>query len=294
VVVDRAAPPSARHLEAALFEPNQPQQAAAGVVELIEASDRAEEAARRCAGSRRIVRDGYRPAEVAVIARNLSEYRSFLIEVAAEFGLPLRLEGGERVTRNPAVAALLSLLALPVNHWPYRGVIEAWRSPYFDWTLMDLAAGDADRLALVARDNSIVRGADQWLETLQRLSQAAADDAGEDAVSPVPRGAEADRLRRVFAAFLDRVMPVPTATWRDYAAFVEDLIGDDPTIERGDDADAEANDLSLNLLRGALNNPETARRDRAALRACKDAARPGAGGRHAGRSATDRVRAFSR
>lgn len=267
-----ARPPVLQHLEAALFEPNQPQHAA-DVVELIEASDRSEEvrAALRWLKTR-IVRDGYRPAEVAVIARNLSEYRSSLIEVAAEFGLPLRWEGGERVTHNPAATALLSLLALPVNQWPYRGVIEAWRSPYFDWASIQLAAGDADRLALAAREHSIVRDADYWLDTLQRLSQVTADKDTEDVARHAPQGEEADRLAQIFKAFVERLTPGAAATWREYTAFIEDLIGDDPTIEHVDDAD-QAYDHSLNLLRCALNNPETARRDRAAIRAVKEVLR---------------------
>ena len=263
-----------QHLADALFEPNQPRRPADDVIELIEASDRAEEvrAALRWLKAR-IVREGYRPAEVAVIARNLTEYRSFLIEVAAEFGLPLRLEGGERVTRNPAIAALLSVLALPVNDWSYRAVIEAWRSPYFDWSLIGLAAGDADRLARAARETTIVRGANQWLDALQRLAQAAPEQDTDEPASAGPRGAAADRLRQQFADFVDRLTPPPAATWREYAAFVENLMGDDPSIEHADAADETATPDSLHLIRCALDNPETARRDRAAVRAFKEALR---------------------
>jgi ATP-dependent helicase/DNAse subunit B len=270
---DRPARPQVlQHLEAALFEPNQLQKAA-DVVELSEASDRSEEArvALRWLKAR-IVRDGYRPAEVAVIARNLAEYRAVLAETAMEYGLPLRIEGGEPVTRNPAVATLLSVLTLPVDQWPYRGVIEAWRSPYFDWAPIHLEVGDADRLAVAARAHNIVRGADQWLDTLRRLSQVINEDNDEEITRRVPQGEEADRLAHIFAAFVERLTPAETATWREYTAFIEDLIGDDPTIERGDDANPEG-DQSLNLLRCALNNPETARRDRAAIRAVKEVLR---------------------
>ena len=271
---DRPARPAVlQHLEAALFEPNQPSHSGEGVIELIETSDRSEEvrAALRWLKAR-IVRDGYRPAEVAVIARDLTEYRSFLIEVAVEFGLPLHLADGERLTRNPAVAALLNLLSLPITEWPYRAVLDAWRCPYFDWSLIDLQAGDADRLALVAREHSIVRGAEHWLDTLHRLSQATPDTDDDDSMTGL-RGAAADRLRRVFAAGVDQLTPAPTATWRDYAAFIEDLIGADPTITPGTEADDETADHSLKMVQCALANPETAWRDRAALRAFKEVLR---------------------
>ena len=86
--------------------------------------------------------DGCRPGEVALLARNVAPYRPFIQQTAAEFGLPIRLVDGLPLRENPAVAALLGLLqmALPNStgelSLPRRAVVEAWRSPYFDWSTL--------------------------------------------------------------------------------------------------------------------------------------------------------------
>ena len=94
--------------------------------------------------------------EVAILARSLEAYRPFLIEVAAEFGMPLHLVGGAPLIDNPAIASFLSLLSLPILDWPRRQIIEAWRSPYFVWPAQGITAPDAatlgSRLAHWPRD----------------------------------------------------------------------------------------------------------------------------------------------
>lgn len=82
----------------------------------------------------RIVRDGMKISDVGILTRELEPYRPFLEETAAEFGIPLRIVGGQPLIENPAVAALLTLLSLPAEGWPRRAMLESWRSPYFDWT----------------------------------------------------------------------------------------------------------------------------------------------------------------
>jgi hypothetical protein len=71
---------------------------------------------------------------------------------------------GSQPRENPAVAALLGLLqmALPNSagelSLPRRAVVEAWRSPYFAWSMLaddgaspGIEPGDADDLDAVAR-----------------------------------------------------------------------------------------------------------------------------------------------
>ena len=84
--------------------------------------------------------DGCRPGEVALLARDVAPYRPFIQQTAAEFGLPIRLVDGLPLRENPAVAALLDLLQLALPNptgelsLARRAVVEAWRSPYFDWS----------------------------------------------------------------------------------------------------------------------------------------------------------------
>lgn len=271
------------HLEASLFEPSPQKRPADGAVTFIEAQNRSQEvrAALRWIKAR-LVRDGMAAHEVAVIARDLAPYRPFLQETAAEFGLPLRLAEGADLLTNPAVAALLSLLSLPVLDWPRRQVVDAWRNPYFDWSSLgadSIGPGDADRLDTAARAGLTIQGLAQWNEALDRLAlmkpatEAIVED--EDLAPPeVPAGAEAAALRRKFRAFVGRVTPPPEATVRDYAAFVEDLVGDDPKLATHfQSAENAVGEGSLGVVARAWESSPTAQRDVAALRAFKDVLR---------------------
>jgi len=351
-------PPPLVHLESHLFEPSPTPVPANGTVEFIEAQNRRQEvrAALRWLKAR-VVQDGVSPREVALMARDLGAYRPFLEETAAEFGLPLQLAVGADLLSNPAVAALLSLLSVPILDWPRRPVVEALASPYFDWGIPnppapfpareggdspprfgegpgerslaarpDVAAreggdspprfgeglgerslaarpdaparegGDsplrfgegpgegslAARLDAAARAGRVIQGLDQWHEALDRLAQAApeAGAAGEEenvVPSDLPTGDEASTLRRAFDRFVARLTPPPHATVRDYVAWVEQLVGDDPALAHQSAAPGDAD--SLHIVARArevgekLGGRPFARRDVAALRAFKDVLR---------------------
>ena len=252
-------------LEERLFENQQSKINNQQSIEFIEAQNRSEEsrAALRWI-KQRLVHDGLPLNEVAILARSLEAYRPFLIEVAAEFGMPLHLVGGTPLIDNPAIAALLSLLSLPVLDWPRRQLLEAWRNPYFAWPALGITAPDTATLDHISRLGRVIGGGDQWREAFQMLTQTQANAATDDedqAASVVPADAAA-LLKRKFEAFVDALTPPTQATLHDYAAFVEDLIGDPET-------DAEG----VGLVAQLRQNPHTFDRDFAALQAFKDALR---------------------
>jgi ATP-dependent helicase/DNAse subunit B len=285
------------HLEANLFAgrpPSPPNQQSEitnqGSVEFLEAQTRTEEvrAALRWVKAR-IGRGGLGLDQVAVLARNLDPYRPFLEETAAEFGMPLRVIGGMPLAQNPAVAAILSLLSLPALDWPRRQVLEAWRSPYFDWSAQDIEPGDAARLEAASRQGRVVSGLSQWqqafdlLESQKPLDEALLDE--EDvAVGAGPVGAglgpahsdsalphPTPTLRQKFDAFVAQLTPPLQGTIRTHIAFVESLIGPDPASPTPALATDESD--SLNVVSRARANPSTQDRDLAALRGLKDVLR---------------------
>ena len=234
-------------------------------IEFLEAQNRSEESrAALCWIKQRLVHDDLQLDEVAILARSLEAYRPFLIEVAAEFGMPLHLVGGTPLIDNPAIASFLSLLSLPVLDWPCRPIIEAWRSPYFAWPAQSITAPDAATLDHVSRIGRVIGGVDQWHEAFQMLtrtqSNAVPDD--EDQTASVISPVDAALLHRKFEAFVDALTPPAQATLRDYAAFIEDLIGDPETDGSG-----------VGLVVQLRQNPHTFDRDFAALQAFKDALR---------------------
>lgn len=289
------ATPTLGHLATNLFT-NQGTQAVAadGTVHLIEAPDQVAEvrAALRWL-KERLVLDGRSPQEVALLARDVTPYRPFIVQTAKEFGLPIRLVDGLPLARNPAVAALLDLLrlALPEGNGggpalPRRLVIAAWRSPYFDWSggtpddgnigSATVRPGDADVLDRVARHGRVIGGMAQWQAALEALSQRRSNGEAEETVplpAELPTGAEAQQLQARFDRFWQHIAPpVSASTIRHFVSWLEYLIGPDP--ESSSDGHSMATDPgSLNIVAQARVEPTTAERDVAALNSLKDVLR---------------------
>ncbi|MEK7787941.1 MAG: hypothetical protein AAB658_21255, partial [Chloroflexota bacterium] len=217
-----------------------------------------------------IVEAGAPIGETAIFARALDPYRPFLEETAREFGLPLRLVGGSPLAESPVVSALLALLSLPVVHpWRPRGLLAAWRSPYFDWPALSIDPTHAATLDAVSRLGRVVEGLDQWREALARHSQPPAetlDDEPENVAPSLPVEAVA-AARAAFEKLATRLTPPARASLRDYVAFVEDLIGDDPTLPAPRFGQPKAGPDSLNIVARAVaaSDLSTAARDLAAL-----------------------------
>jgi hypothetical protein len=181
------------HLEARLFENEAERMDAGKTVEPIEAPNHAEEvgAALRWLKKQVVERD-VSLDRLALLARDVALCRPSVRQIAAEFGLAERssalvhIYAGQPLAGNPSVAALMDLLpmtlpaepaeARPLDAtgartepaFPPRLVIEAWRSPYFDWSARDVAHGgtgedDGTPIGIDSGDTGwAARG--QWLE----------------------------------------------------------------------------------------------------------------------------------
>jgi len=221
----------------------------------------------------RVVRDGMKLSEVAVLARDLEPYRPFLEEIAAEFGIPLRIVGGQPLIENPAVAALMNLLSLPVNDFLRRAMLDSWRSPYFDFSELGIDSREASATMLdeISRAGRVVQGLSQWRESfaMWEKRKVVADD--EEGNSPLPQG-EGLRVWENFESFLELLTPPSHADVKEYVAFVESLIGDDPAVHPSPKGRGNGGE-GLRVVTSARANPATSERDVAALRAFKDVLR---------------------
>jgi ATP-dependent helicase/nuclease subunit B len=281
---DRRAPAIA-HLEAALYAGDTPQCPANGALVLVAAPDREGEvraALRWLKG--RLIADGARPGEVALLARKMEAYRPYVRQVAAEYGLPVHMVGGLPLHGNPAVAALLDLLRLALpggDAFAWRPTVEAWRCPIFDWETctapdadvpIGITAGDAEALDWVARWGSVLGGLAQWREAFDLLVGIQPEEALDEDLPPMPSvlptGARAQLLRTKFEHFAHRVTPPPGAqTSPAFVGWIEGLIGDP-------EADGEGPVTDLGVARRILDGPAALRdRDLAALNALKDVLR---------------------
>lgn len=279
------------HLESALFRPGAGRVPAGGAVACLEAHNRPAEARAALRWLKALlVREGYRLEEVALLVRNLEPYRPYLEEVAAEFGLPLHLAAGRPLATNPAVAALLNLLALPATGWPRRPLLDALACPYFDWSAAGIGPAEVRGLAAAARSGVVIAGLDQWRAALTRLaslgrrqgaesgpahSADAAQVDDEDLASPEAIAGETARKLLVrLEAVIARLTPPAGGSVRQIVAFVENLIGRDPRLagRLGSDGDAEDDSLQV-VARARAGLAHTAESDVAALRRFKDVLR---------------------
>jgi hypothetical protein len=171
-------------------------------------------------------------------------------------GLPL--------SSSPVVAALLDLLRLLLPggrepSLPRRLVVEAWRSPYFDWSALahPIQPGDAARLDAIARYGRVIRGLSQWREALQQLAAT-----NENLETTLTRAGEQEELsgaqppgshvvRRLEAVFHDfhtsLAPPARIQTMAGFVRWLETLIGRDPLQENSAQANTQTL-ISLNIV----------------------------------------------
>jgi len=275
------------HLEANLYRSDADTVDAWGTLELVEAPDRAAEvrAALRWLKAR-LVEDDMLPGDVALLARSITPYRPFIMETLEEFGMPAHLEDGLPLRSNPAIAALLDLLRLmlprsetdPQPALDRRRVVEAWRSPYFDWSAevdgesIGISLQDADALDAVARWGRVIGGLSQWEEVLSDLAaqteETSAGDEERGRPADVPVGTTARSLERKFQSFVQRLRPPEGQhSYRKFVRWLEDLIGGDPESEPSRYASPEEPTSLRMVQRARAASDPLADRDLATLRA---------------------------
>ena len=272
--------PALAHLERSLFSDDSQPEPAGDAVALVAAPDREAEVR---AGLRwlkqRVVHDGMKASEVALLCRSIEPYRAFIDQTAREFGLPLHVVGGLPLRSNPAVTAVLDLLRLIVpgdGHLAWRPTVASWRSPYLDWnTCLGIRPEDAEALDWVARWGSVIAGLDHWEEAFGLLLAAYASERIDDQVEPgaseiLPAGVEIGTLWRKFQGFLSCVTPPQgNQRCRDFVSWVEDLIGEAPRP-----TGSATGPIGLGVARRAqLGHTALVERDLAALNALKDVLR---------------------
>lgn len=187
------------------------------------------------------VREAYRWLKEKIIRRRLSaescaliltdpeRYAELAIDIADEYGLPIRLRMGRRLERAPATLALLDLLALPDGDWPRRLTLEAIRSPYFDLSSFGLGRKDALVLEAVSYWGQVVSGSDQWLEALTRLgnrSQWEFEPEDPAASMPLPDPEIALQLAAGLDDFFGRLQPPRPQGLAAWVRWLEDLLDD--------------------------------------------------------------------
>jgi ATP-dependent helicase/DNAse subunit B len=245
-------PAPLRHLESGLFEPAARSMNVKPHIQLLETRSPADEAREALRWMKaRIVRDGLRPDECALVTPDPERYRQYLREAGAEFSLPLRFTHGESLASAPGIASLVDLLALPIQGWPRRSTLDALRTPYIDTDQFGLGGHAADQLEFVSQFGQVVAGLDQWREALNRLKgreQPAFDENREGSIA-LPYSEEAESLWKGLEAFADRLTPPKSRPIRAWIEWLEDLLEELHFFER---QRTQRDEASVSGLRAAL------------------------------------------
>ena len=218
-----------------------------------------------------------RPDDILIAVRDWARYGPHLHSLSARYSLPVSFHQGAPLAENPAVAALLRLLALPEGGYRRLDVIDALRTPYL--RIPGFPADGVLALEQAARRFFVVSGRDEWLDALTALAEGNAaplDDEGEaETANEAP-----DSLRQAAAetrAALIRLFDQLEMTELDGTeAFVDRLDGwlgedeaEDAPLEELDEAAGTGYCFDLLLQIADDEDPARRIRDRQAAAALK-------------------------
>ena len=220
------------HLAHTLFAPTSLPAADAGGVELIEAPGTFGEARLVAREIRRLLAAGASPGSVVVTARRLGRVADVLREVFAEYAVPVDWPEPPRLSRGPAVAALLRAWRLPDDDFPFAGVAALLRSTYFrpPW---DAVRADPDlpmRAEALLRQLGEGQGKDAYLAAVQTWCESPPAPL-EDEQAEEPRRQRLQRLARRCRPFLTQFFRLWDRTPRaaapaEFARRLKQLAGD--------------------------------------------------------------------
>ena len=189
---------------------------------LLEAPSLRDEARAVLRAIKRQLLDGARPDDILIVLREPRGYALALEATAREFGLPLQLEVDAPASARPVIAALLGLLGLSPR-FRRRDLLDVLRSPYVN---SGLDAAQIDLLDRLSMEQRLTSGSRQdWLSIIELARAPTKAGAGDEPQRQLD-AAQADALASDLDAFLSTVAPPPCASARDYAAWLDGLLGD--------------------------------------------------------------------
>lgn len=204
---DAPRPAGMNHLAAQLFLPLRrvlPSDDAAGL-EFIEAPGLVGEVRLLARRVKRRLLAGVHADAIDLVVRDLNRYADLIRETFAEYGIPVEVEGGDPLDRQPAVAVLLRALHLPLDDFPFAGVTALLRHGSFRprWPEVehspDLPLEAEALLRLLAEP----RGRQAYLAAVDRWAQEVQPGL-EDEEADAGRRRRTHDLARRCRAFLHR------------------------------------------------------------------------------------------
>ncbi len=196
-----------------------------------------------------------RPADVVIVARSPASMAELVREAFDDLGIPYALESGVPLSRVPLVVALVAVLRLHAEDWPFRGLLHVMGNNYFrpDWPEWrgGAALTSADR---AIRSLQIARGRATLLAALRRAVPAPCATAANAADQEGSAARGTLTVLEHLAVTFDRLpRQAPATVWVRHLASLADELG--LTRELQNDIAAAADSLdreAWRLLREAI------------------------------------------
>ena len=188
---------------------------------------------------KRLLLDGISAADVVVAVRDLDNYSWLIDEVFSAAGIPFASEAGVPLSRLAPFKALINLLSLEIEDWPFRRLMSLLDSGLFNPEWQQFKAGHAVRdVSAELRRSQLFEGRDRILAGLERAARnSPASPATPDVAADGPQPA-ADRARQLLARFSEATAelrkPHDLDGWsRVTASLVRELGFDQAPLDEG-------------------------------------------------------------
>ncbi len=198
--ITRFESPSLRHIEAHLFPGSAVVCDSASDLALIEAPDRRAEVDAAAREIRRLVQNGLRYREVAVLMRDLNDYHELIDASFSEHGIPYFVDRRRTAAHHPLLQFTRALLQIVLHSWPHDAVMTLLKTE-----LAGLRRDEVDELENYVRLHRI-RGS-AWHDPApwnyrRKLTRANSDELIE------PERIELDRLDALRRRVSERIAPL--------------------------------------------------------------------------------------
>lgn len=170
-------PDPSQHIEKYLFDLKLPETITSQEPFMIEARSPADETREALRWIKKcVIREKISLSDCAIFTPKPELYNPILRSSAEEFGIPVSFTVDSPLQKSPAITSLMNLLALPIENFRSRQLINVLRSPYFDFSLNPETV---DLFEKVSRVTKVIEGQDQWQEIWKELTESTLTDSGE-------------------------------------------------------------------------------------------------------------------
>lgn len=200
-------------LASKIFNYDSPPQQPPAAISVIAAAGPEAELAAVARKVKRLLADGAKPGDIAVLARSLEPYRQALGRVFAEHCIPLA-PVDETLTDNPLVRFILAVANI-APLFEFNTVLPVIRSSYFQPSALgDFDASTVSSAELLIRQGNVLGGKDAYRQAAERLKpryQRINDEREDTANGPGPRDATPAALEQA-CQMLDRLFELVEQT----------------------------------------------------------------------------------